>query len=59
MCDGLNRGVCVSVMKHFCVIIAVACKYLVATAGVDALNSKPLVIDDLYNVLLEWNCVVR
>lgn len=48
-----------SVMKHFCVIIAVACKYLVATAGVDALNSKPLVIDDLYNVLLEWNCVVR
>lgn len=49
-----------SEMKHFCVIIAVACKYLVdATASVDALNSKPLVIDDLYNVLLEWNCVVR
>lgn len=37
-----------SVMKHFCVIIAVACKYLVATAGVDALNSMPLVIDDLF-----------
>lgn len=29
-------------------ILAVACKYLVATAGVDALNSMPLVIDDLF-----------
>lgn len=30
-------------------ILAVACKYfVVATAGVDALNSMPLVIDDLF-----------